>query len=189
MKSDDLNKWLSLAANVGVVIGIVLLVAELNQNSELMRAQIFNERAAQGTDLFMNIADSAELTEIDRVLRESGFPGNAAGFRELTPTQAAQYWWILRADRFRTENLLYQQLLGILENDPGVLSVGRSLLRRYDAIADAVSGDGAPSFPYRVAAPRLRQLVADLEDKHRRDGTPELGELDTQVEQINIQEN
>ena len=43
MTADSLSRWLTFSANVGVVIGLVLLVAELNQNSELVRAQIHQE--------------------------------------------------------------------------------------------------------------------------------------------------
>jgi hypothetical protein len=43
MDSDRINRWLTLGANVGVLVGIILLVLELNQNSVLMRAQIFND--------------------------------------------------------------------------------------------------------------------------------------------------
>ena len=111
MKTNNLNQWLTLAANFGVLVGLILLIAELNQNSTLMRAQIFNDRASQGIDLFMTMADSSELSEIDGLLRSSGFPINAAAFSELTPTQKNQYYWLVRADRYRVENLLYQQLL------------------------------------------------------------------------------
>lgn len=45
MDSDRVNKWLTLAANTGVLVGIVLILIELNQNSELMRAQLTQARA------------------------------------------------------------------------------------------------------------------------------------------------
>jgi hypothetical protein len=45
-------------------IEIILLVAELNQNSVLMRTQIFNDRSGQGIDLFTAVADSPQLSEI-----------------------------------------------------------------------------------------------------------------------------
>ncbi len=40
MKADKLNSWLTLGANIGVVIGLALLVYEINQNTEMMQAQI-----------------------------------------------------------------------------------------------------------------------------------------------------
>jgi hypothetical protein len=45
MNSDKVKSWLTLGANLGVLVGIVLLLIELDQNSDLMRAQIVQERA------------------------------------------------------------------------------------------------------------------------------------------------
>ncbi len=39
MRTEDLSHWLGLAANLAVLAGIVLLIAELGQNRDLMRAQ------------------------------------------------------------------------------------------------------------------------------------------------------
>ena len=44
MNADNVNKWLTLGANIGVVIGLVLLVVEIGQNTEMMRAQINQSR-------------------------------------------------------------------------------------------------------------------------------------------------
>ena len=45
MDSDKLNRWLTLGANIGVLIGIILLIVELDQNRDMMRAQTRNELA------------------------------------------------------------------------------------------------------------------------------------------------
>ena len=39
MDSDRLNRWLTLGANLAVLVGLVFLVVEINQNNEMMRAQ------------------------------------------------------------------------------------------------------------------------------------------------------
>ena len=39
MDSDRLNLWLTLAANLAVLVGLVFLGVEINQNNEMMRAQ------------------------------------------------------------------------------------------------------------------------------------------------------
>ena len=44
MDSGRLNSWLTLGANIGVLIGIILILIELNQNADLMRAQIAQVR-------------------------------------------------------------------------------------------------------------------------------------------------
>jgi hypothetical protein len=47
MDSDRLNRWLTLGANIGVLVGIVVLIVEIAQNTEMMRAQMAQERANQ----------------------------------------------------------------------------------------------------------------------------------------------
>ena len=44
-KLDELNDWLQVVATVGVIASIVFLGLELRQNSDLMRAQIYQARA------------------------------------------------------------------------------------------------------------------------------------------------
>ena len=43
MKSKKLNTWLTLGANVGVLIGIIVLIFELNQNTDHLRLQLMDE--------------------------------------------------------------------------------------------------------------------------------------------------
>ena len=57
MDSDRLNRWLTLGANVGVLIGIVFLAFELQQNNENLAAQ---QRAM---DRVIKEAEAAELHE------------------------------------------------------------------------------------------------------------------------------
>lgn len=42
---DAINKWMTLAANIGVFLGVVILVIELQQSRELMAAQLNVERS------------------------------------------------------------------------------------------------------------------------------------------------
>jgi len=45
MGSDKINSWLTLGANLGVLVGIILILMELNQNAALTRAQMVQSRA------------------------------------------------------------------------------------------------------------------------------------------------
>ena len=45
MDSDRLNRWLTLGANVGVLIGLIILIVEIGQNTDIMRAQMAQSRA------------------------------------------------------------------------------------------------------------------------------------------------
>ena len=51
MKAKRINDWLTLGANIGVLIGIILLLVELNQNSTMMRAQTRFEVSQSIVDL------------------------------------------------------------------------------------------------------------------------------------------
>jgi hypothetical protein len=44
MDSERVNKWLTLGANIGVIVGIVFLALEIRQNSELARLQFADDR-------------------------------------------------------------------------------------------------------------------------------------------------
>ena len=43
MDSDRLNRWLSLAANLGLMAGLILVAVQINQNSQLARLHLISE--------------------------------------------------------------------------------------------------------------------------------------------------
>jgi hypothetical protein len=43
MDFDRLNRWLTLVANVGILLGLILVILEINQNSQIARASLINE--------------------------------------------------------------------------------------------------------------------------------------------------
>ena len=64
MDLDTSNRWLTLSANLGVLVGIILLVVELNQNRDMMRAQTRNEIARATQELLTSWATSPELADV-----------------------------------------------------------------------------------------------------------------------------
>jgi hypothetical protein len=40
MQSNRLDRWLTLGTNISVLVGIILLIVEINQNNESVRIQI-----------------------------------------------------------------------------------------------------------------------------------------------------
>ena len=44
MDSDRVNRWLMLVANFGVLVGLLLLVFEIRQNTDMMKAQMAQAR-------------------------------------------------------------------------------------------------------------------------------------------------
>ncbi len=58
-----MNRWLTLGANIGVLVGIILLIVELGQNRDMMRAQIRNELARGVSDFLPSIIDNREFAD------------------------------------------------------------------------------------------------------------------------------
>ena len=106
MDTDKLNRWLTLAANIGVLIGIIILIVELRQNSQIMRAQT----RAQLSEGIVNILseNNADLTFNDILIR-----GDDA--EELSEVEQFTY------DRHRVamlaywDNVFYQNQIGLYD--------------------------------------------------------------------------
>ncbi len=84
MNTDQVNHWLSLLTNVGVLIGLALLILELNQNTELARAEMHAMRAEAKADRQMTLANSGEISRIAQSAFAAGFPSNREGLAVLT---------------------------------------------------------------------------------------------------------
>ena len=64
MNLDDLNKWLTLTANVGVLAGIVFLAVELQQNTNISRANGYRENIQGISDWRSDVLTDPQLSEI-----------------------------------------------------------------------------------------------------------------------------
>ena len=76
MTSDDWNRWLTLAANVGVIGGLVLVAFEINQTQTQLRI----DALADGSD---NYAQSMEALAQDEALSKLLYRAETE-FEELT---------------------------------------------------------------------------------------------------------
>ncbi len=106
MDSNRLNRWLTLGANVGVLIGIVLLIIELDQNRDMMRAQIRNELARGIQELLGFAVANQDLADL--IVR-------ANTGESLSPAESmrVEYWEQLI---FRYwENVHYQYRQGLYD--------------------------------------------------------------------------
>lgn len=61
MNLDSANRWLTLTANVGVLIGLIFLVLEINQNTEVARSAVDLELATMSTEFHMRVAENPGL--------------------------------------------------------------------------------------------------------------------------------
>ena len=106
MKKIDLGQTLRLLGNAGVIVGILLLVYELDQNRQMMEAQTRNAIAETIVTLLTLEASTPEITEM-QVKRAAGEPLTPA--EEFIFRRLQQAYW-----RYR-ENVYYQYRRGLFE--------------------------------------------------------------------------
>ena len=105
MKTDDVNKWLTLAANIGVLAGIFFLAFEIRQNSEFMEVQITQARADIAITNMSEIYNSEYIPGIVEKLSEN---------LELSFEELFRYENYLRAQFRLMDNVYNQYLNGML---------------------------------------------------------------------------
>ena len=110
MNADNVNKWLTLSANFGVVIGLILLIVEISQNTEMMRAQINQSRT-----------DTA-ISEQQALFNSDYMPAilkKRNGGEQLSEEEMYRYRSHFRSGMRNQDNNLWQYSQGFLgENTP-----------------------------------------------------------------------
>lgn len=106
MNLDLLNRWITVVANVGVLVGLLLLAFELNQNRDMIRAQTRNEIATGVMQLMSLPAENPQLASVVR-------RGDAG--EELTPDEQFQYRRFQIATFRYYENAYYQYRQGMYD--------------------------------------------------------------------------
>ena len=106
MKAKRINQWLTLGANFGVLIGVILLLVELDQNSKMMRTQTRYEVSQGIVDLLSLSANNDQLASVLR---------RADNGEELTPDEQMQFQHRSYALFRYLENLHYQYRQGLFE--------------------------------------------------------------------------
>jgi hypothetical protein len=84
---DRVNPWMALITNIGVLLGVILLLVELQQNTTAIKSQTEYANISEWIALSREYALSPDLVEI--VLR-----GNE-GLENLTPEEHARYFHYL----------------------------------------------------------------------------------------------
>ena len=64
MKKEELNDWLGIAANVGVIFGIVFLIIEINQSTRATAAAASDNVAAGYLELSLPIMTDTEVARV-----------------------------------------------------------------------------------------------------------------------------
>lgn len=129
MDFDKMNQWLTLIANVGVVIGLFALIAELNHSSRLAEVDAYQSRMNEIQNLAIQFAFSDDFPEI--LLRY-----RSEGIDSLTPAEESRvsswYHTILR----QMQGQYYQWQQGFLVRQVIVDSLTAVENEYYDAWSD-----------------------------------------------------
>ena len=111
MDSNQVKKWLTLIANIGVLFGLALVAFELQQNSELMRIQINQARADAAMLSNEQLFNSPYLPSIILKTQEGS---------ELSGEERIRFISWFRAINRNQDNVLSQYFAGMLgEHTPG----------------------------------------------------------------------
>jgi hypothetical protein len=138
MNPSRLDRWIGLGANIGVVLGLFLLIFQLNQNRSMMRAQTRNEIAMGGVSLLSMPSNNAQL---------AGVLQRADSGSQLTPEEYVQYRRYLIAMYRYYENAYYQYRHGLYNE--AEYSTQKTAWRSYasrSAASVAIWCDMRPSF-------------------------------------------
>ncbi len=102
-----INSWLSLTANIGVLVGIYILIFEVEQNSLIARAQMRSEIAQSAIDnIGMNMtAEGIEITD------------KQARGEELSPGEVSWLRSFYRREFRAWENVHYQYRMGLYDEN------------------------------------------------------------------------
>jgi len=117
MHSDKLNRWLTLGTNVSVLVGIFLLIVEINQNNELVRTQIEQARSDAFVLWQREIASGdhvaalfAKLTAIDEDWRN-------IDSTHLDPVEMERFGAVASARFYDYENMYAQYERGFVSEE------------------------------------------------------------------------
>ncbi len=92
---DKLTPWLTIAANVGLLAGMVLVAYEINQNSQLARVTMVNEGNVASNQFWANLMGET--------------PGDAIGMSvECPEAMTFSDWFVMDAFLFTGMNYLYR---------------------------------------------------------------------------------
>ena len=147
---DTLNSWLTLMANVGVLVGIVFLALEIQQNTEMMRAQTRDSI----TEKQMMLSEWIGTNEYAAKIMAEGFPGNL----DPDSNRYTSFVFLVGGIWREWENSLYQYRMGLFSEE-------EFLARRKRWVRFMRGGTGA------------RALWADIRDTYSQDFRSEIDEI------------
>ena len=129
MNREEINDWLSLAANLGVILGLIFLGVQINQSNKITAAATYQARITEIETSFQNAALSDYLPIIYDKLEKDGIDSlNSVEIRRIRD------WETARIYRMQGQHYQYQQ--GFLDDSSytDLVNGARSLLPLWDSL-------------------------------------------------------
>ena len=117
MDPQKLNNWLSVIANFGVLIGILMLVLEIRQNSELMQIQIEQQRSDAYVAWQREIASGDHVATLFAkltALRNTVDPSEIFEHEDFSPEERERLAAVVLARFYDYENLFAKYQRGFI---------------------------------------------------------------------------
>jgi hypothetical protein len=106
--SSKLNSWLTLAANIGVLVGLLLLVVEIRQNTAASQAQTAQAIIDSSRNFLVGIAMDEDFARI----REAG----QSDISSLSDSDAYRFAAYSRGNWLYFQNVWIQWTLGVVDD-------------------------------------------------------------------------
>ena len=127
MESSRTNQWLTLAANVGVLIGLIVLIFELGQNTDMMRAQIVQSRAENSSAVLTASIHSEFWPQL--AAKRTAADSDEAWISSLTPVEYERVRLEYVREVNNLQHLFYQYQEGYMPQSMWDGPVRRQYLR------------------------------------------------------------
>ena len=158
MTSEKINSWLSLGANIGVVLGLILLIVEINQNTEMTRAQMTQMRADSAMSQQHAYFNSEYLPAI---------MGKVRNMEELTAEENRRYRSYFRSFNRSQDSNLWQYNQGYLgENIPRSIEAAARGFIGINDFSIAVWESQKQVYTDEYVA-FVEEAISDLRDKNK----------------------
>ena len=148
MDFDKLNKWLSLIANFGVLVGLIFLIVEIQQSNSIANREATSEIASMGSDLNAKVIENPDFALLRSMLRNSD--------PDLSPSEEEQAvsWTLMQVNYWSLVGNSYEN--GLVSEDSYTRQHAAALrmIRRYpgmkqlleETMSEINSNSGASEF-------------------------------------------
>ena len=109
MDTDRLNRWLTLGANIGVLVGLLLLVAELRQTNSIAKAEAINVMTQNSYTILQMYREPRNIEALDRI--------KEVGWGQLTSEEELLVSSVESMVISHIQNAYIQHRLGVIDDE------------------------------------------------------------------------